>query len=90
MVIGDIVYYARVIPYCDIYEICELRIRTVKDGYFVGIDKRDKHAYCFNLTNLDVNVFYNRSEALAKVKEAEKTRKAIKKENEEDDEYSED
>lgn len=44
----DILYYARVIPYTGIYEVCELSVRTVEDTYFVGTDKHDKHAYLFS------------------------------------------
>ena len=88
MRVGDIVYYARIIPYCDIYEICELRIRTVKNNWFVGIDKRDKHAYCFYLSDIDRCIFHNRADALKKVKEAEKNRvSTYYKEKESEDEY---
>lgn len=37
--IKDIVYYARIIPTCNIYDVCELTIRTVNKDWFVGIDK---------------------------------------------------
>ena len=49
----DTVYYARIIPTTGIYEVCELHIRTVEDDYFVGIDKRDKHAYLFGYNAID-------------------------------------
>ena len=41
---GDILYVARIIPSCGIYEIIELKIRTVEDTYFVGTDKYTKQA----------------------------------------------
>lgn len=71
----DIVYYARIIPTSSIYEVCELSIRTVEDTWFVGIDKRDKHAYMFNNTDINKSVFKNRKEALKKVLDAEANKK---------------
>ena len=41
----DIVYYTKIVPNCGIYDVYEIIIRTVTDDYFVGIDKRDKHAF---------------------------------------------
>ena len=70
---GDMVYYARVIPNI-IYEVCELKIRTVEDTYFVGIENRSKHAFLFDNINLNKTVFYNREIALKIVKEAEKNK----------------
>ena len=31
----DIVYYARIVPNAGIYDLCELKIRTIEDSYFV-------------------------------------------------------
>ena len=70
---GDIVYYARVIPNI-LYEVCELKIRTVEDTYFVGIENRSKHAFSFNNNELDKIVFYDRKIALQIVKDAEKNK----------------
>lgn len=41
------------------------------DEWFVGIDKHDKHAYLFSNNEIGERVFYNRDEALNKVKIAE-------------------
>ena len=68
----DKVYYARIIPESGTYEICELIVRTVMDDWFVGIDKQDKHAYLFNYDKLNKTIFFNRKDALNKVKQAEK------------------
>lgn len=76
----DTVYYARILDQVVTYEICELRIRTIEDDYFVGIDKRDKHAYLFSNDELNKKVFYNRSDALRIVKEAEKNKRVISNE----------
>lgn len=70
----DILYYARIVPRTGIYEVCELLIRTVEETYFVGIDKRDKHAYLFLYSDINNTVFENRKEALKKVKDAEKNK----------------
>ena len=76
----DIVYYARIIPNTGIYEVCELFVRTVTDDYFVGIDKRDKHAYLFGYNAIGNTVFVNRKDALNKVKIAESNKKDISSE----------
>ena len=68
---GDIVYYARIIPNV-LYEICELKVRTVTETYFVGIEKETKQSFLFSNKAIDREVFYDRKIALNKVKEAEK------------------
>lgn len=70
----DILYYARIVPKTGIYEVCELLIRTIEETYFVGIDKRDKHAYLFLYSDMNKIVFENRKEALKRVKDAEKNK----------------
>ena len=46
---GQIVYYARILPSVDIFEILELKIRTVEDDYFVGTDNNTQQAFLFRL-----------------------------------------
>lgn len=77
---GDIVYYGRVVPNNDIYDVLELKIRTVEDTWFVGTEKATKHAYLFGFTNLGKYVFKDRKDALAYVKEAEKHRVKVSQE----------
>ena len=72
---GDILYYSRINPKAGIYDLCELKIRTVTDTYFVGVDKRDKQAHIFGYNALNSIVFENRAEALNKVKQAQKNNK---------------
>ena len=72
---GDILYYSRINPKAGIYDLCELKIRTVNDTYFVGVDKRDKQAHIFGYNALNSIVFENRAEALNKVKQAQKNNK---------------
>lgn len=71
----EILYYARIIPTSSVYEVCELSVRTVEENWFVGIDKRDKHAYLFKNSDLDKHVFKDRKEALTKVLDAESNKK---------------
>lgn len=68
---GSVVYYARVLPTVGIYDLCELKIRTVTDNYFCGADKRDKHAYLFGYNSLNTTIFNNRADCLTKVKDAQ-------------------
>ena len=44
---GDIIDDARSRPKLDIYDVYELKVRTVEDTYFSTIDKRDKKVICF-------------------------------------------
>jgi len=76
----DKLYYARILPPVEIYEVCELIIRTVKDTWFVGVDKRDKRAYLFSYNDIDKDIFFDRSFALSKVLNAENNAPVINKE----------
>lgn len=61
MIKDNRIYYVRGVPTCDVYEICELVIRTATDDYCIGYDVDTKQAFYFRLE--DDNVFCNRSEA---------------------------
>lgn len=63
---GDIVFYARCIPENGLYEVRELKIRTVnqKEGWVVGVDKRDKRAYLLTKNEISKRVFEERKDAL--------------------------
>lgn len=69
---GDVWYLARIIPQNSVYEVCELKIRTITEDYIVGIDKHDKHAYLINNLEIPKLLFKNRKDALNKVKLEEK------------------
>ena len=71
----QVVYWARIIPAVGIYEVYELKIRTVTDTWFVGIEKRDKQAFLLNLSEIGKTIFEERDNALQVVKEAEKYRR---------------
>ena len=77
---GQIVYYARIVETVGIYEILELRLRTVEETYFVGTEKNTKHAYLFGTNSLGEIIFFDRQQALKTVKEAEKNKKEVSKE----------
>ena len=62
-------YFARILP--PSFNLLDLKLRTVTDTYFVGTDKRTKHAFLFSYSDLDKSVFLNRSDALELVKKAE-------------------
>lgn len=68
---GKLVFYARVAT----YEICELRIRTVTDDFFTGVDKRSKRVFLLEYNKLNNVVFADRNDALTVIKEAEKNKK---------------
>ena len=78
--IGDVVYYARIMPTLGIYDACELKIRTVADTYFVGTDKRDKRAYLFSYNAVGKCIFSNRKDAVGKVITAEESSPKVSKE----------
>jgi len=62
------------------FDVCQLTIRTVKEDYFVGCDKVDKHTYLFNYSDLGEIVFHDRKQALDKVLVAENNKKKINNE----------
>ena len=75
--IGDTLYYARIMPKLDVYDVYELKVRTVEDTYFSTIDKRDKKSYLFSYNDIGKTVFINREEAVNKTKEAEKNKPKV-------------
>lgn len=82
----DKMYYARILPTADVYDVCDLIIRTVEDDWFVGMDKRDKHAYIFNNSDIGKIVFSDRTIALEKVRQ-EEMNKPINYYNEKEHKY---
>lgn len=74
---NDIFYYTRIIPNCGIYYVLEIKIRSVYDDYFVGIEKRDKHVFLFYYSNIDKILFRDRKIAVNKANEAEKNKRKI-------------
>ena len=83
MKIGDIIHYPRCMN--GHFDLCELKIRTAEDDWFVGVDKRDKHAYLFGSKDIDIKVFTNRKDALEIVKKEEEKYRATHIEEEDYD-----
>lgn len=71
---GDMVYYARIQKSNGVYDMRELKVRTVEPDYFCGVDKKDKRAYLFGYNALGDYVFQTRKEALDKIHVAEKNK----------------
>lgn len=85
----NIVYYARVVSACDIYEVLQLSIRTVTDNWFVGLDTATRQAYPFDNKDIEVLIFSDKKSAEGVVKAAKKkfgVRKLTKVKEEELDE----
>ena len=59
------------------YDLNELKIRTITDTYFVGIEKYTKKSFLFPYSAIGKTVFLNRKDALKIVKEAEKNKVVI-------------
>ena len=78
--IGDTLYFARIIPTVGIYNVLDLKVRTVENDYFACIDKRDKNAFLFSYKDIDKTVFQYRKDALLKVKEAEENKPKLQSE----------
>lgn len=68
---NDIVYYCRLLPTLDIFEINKCKIRTVESDYFVATEEKTKQAFMFTRSDYNKTVFKNRGEALKVVREAE-------------------
>lgn len=69
---GQTLYYAQHLENCGVFEVIELKTRTIEDTWFTGVEKKTHHAYLFSYSAIGKDVFFNREEALQLVKEAEK------------------
>ena len=69
---GDIYYYVRVLKKFNICEILDLKIRTVAEDYFVGVEKKEKQCFLFNYSDIDNIIFKNKKDALEKIMLLEK------------------
>lgn len=77
---GDMIYYARIQKKNGIYDMRELKVRTVEEDYFCGMDKKDRHVYLFGYNALGDYVFQTRKEALDKIHAAEKNKVEVSEE----------
>ena len=74
---GDIVYYTRIMPSLGIFDVYDLKVRTIADTYFVGMEKRDKKTYLLPYSAIGEYVFTNRKDAVDKATIAEENNKKI-------------
>lgn len=74
---NDVFYYTRIIPNCEIYDVLEIKIRSVYDDYFVGVEKIDQHVFLFYYSNIDKILFRDRKIAVNKANESEKNKRKI-------------
>ena len=77
---GYIVYYARIMPNLGIFDVYELKIRTIADTYFVSTDKRDKKAFLLPYSALGEYIFVSRKAAVDKAIVAEENAPRVSKE----------
>lgn len=75
--IKDTVYYTRIIPDCGIYDVLDIKVLTLTDTYFAGMEIRDKQRFLFSYDDIDKVIFKDRKEAVMKVKEAEEHKKIV-------------
>lgn len=77
---GERLYYAQILPTVGIYNVLEMQVSTIYDTYFACSEKREKHRYLFNFTDIDNTIFCDRSVCLKKVKDAEAHGKKVSNE----------
>lgn len=70
---GDIVYYARIMPNLGIF----VKIRTIADTWFSGVEKRDKKVFLFPYSAIGEYVFLNRKDAVDVATNAEENNKKV-------------
>ena len=78
--VGDTLYFARIIPTVGIYNVLDLKVRTIENDYFACIDKRDKNAFLFSYKDINNTIFQYRKDALLKVKESEENKPKLQSE----------
>lgn len=73
----DTVYHARIHPSLGMYDLDELKVISITDTYFTGMEKHTKRAFLFPYSAFGKNVFMKRQDALEKVREAETNKKEV-------------
>lgn len=76
----DVLYYAQILPLVGVYHVLEMKVATVYKTYFAVTEKRNKHRYLFNYTDINKSIFFDRNECLEKVKYAEAHGKKVSNE----------
>ena len=74
---GDIVYYTRIMPNLGIFDVYDVKIRTIADTWFSGVEKRDKKVFLFPYSAIDKYIFFNRKDAVDMATNAEESNKKV-------------
>ena len=74
---GDIVYYARIMPNLGIFDVYDVKIRTIADTWFSGVEKRDKKVFLFPYSAINKYVFLYRKDAVDVATNAEENNKKV-------------
>ena len=74
---GDIVYYSRIMPSLGIFDVYDLKVRTITDKWFSGVEKRDKKVFLFPYSALNKYIFSNRKDAVDVATNAEENNKKV-------------
>ncbi len=69
--IGQPVYFTRILPKLEIYELYDLVVRLIAEDWFSAYDTRTKQAFLFKEEDIEVTVFTHRSDALDHIREEE-------------------
>ena len=75
---GDMIYWARIMPQTGTYDVIDLKLRTVAETYFVGVDNKTSQAYPFAPKDIGEILFTRREDAVDAVKEAQEINKTVK------------
>lgn len=60
---GTLVYWGRVVSKVNMFDVVPLKVHTVADAYFTGIDDVTKHTHLFEWGALGAYVFLSKEEA---------------------------
>lgn len=69
--LGQMVYWARILPKLHVYDLYELKVRSVYDTYFVAVNERTKQSHLFYFNDINKTIYFDRNEALECVNDAE-------------------
>lgn len=61
---GYNVYFVRVIPKLDIYELLDLHIVSIYDEYCTGVNSKTKQTFLFSKKEFEEVLYFDRKEAL--------------------------
>ena len=75
---GDSLYFARIMPSFGYYEIHDVVLVTKYDDHCSVCELKTKQSFIFNLKTLQDQLYVDREEALAYIKEMKKKNKDVK------------